>query len=319
MRHGAIRGRGRASAPHILCIVLAVASVVLTASWAFAANTTTHGLLPRGVDGGRWVPSPGAFAPAGPAVSAGRPGFGLGGQIWGIGSALLAIAAVSRPLTRRQVSTRRSNVRLFATSAPAMCPPSQGLPGLKQHDVIPTACLLTTTLASDACVSAAEAAAPATRGAVLPSVPLADATTVAAGSEVAGSGMPNSKQRARFVGSTRCPGSRRSHSRRASARSTMFASKADRRRIGGHLSVQPRQCARPQVQSYDPSRVRAKIQSGLRVQSSASMAHGRESVTPASSTSEASAVGLSGFLEVEVVLLYRDQCIDMYIALDELH
>lgn len=319
MRHGVSRGRGRASAAHILFILLAVASLLLTASWSFVPSRSTHGLQPRGAGGDRWVSPLGAAAPSGPAVPAGRHGLGLARQLWGIGSAVLAVAAASRPLTRRRASARRGSVRLFATGSPVIFPASQRPPALERKDHTPTTRLPVATLASDGCVPAAGAAAPA-GGIASPSVPSTAATTVAtAVVEVAGLKTPTLKRGARFVGSARCPGSRRSHERRASARSTMFASKAERRRVGRHLSAQPRQCTKAQVLSYDPSKVRAKIQSGLRVQSSASMAHGRETVTPASSTSAASDVGLSGFLEVDAVLFYRDQCLDMYIALDELH
>lgn len=307
MRCGAKRGRGRASAAHFSCLVLAVIGFGNAASRAFVPSSKgTHGPLPRGAGGDRWVSAP-AAAPAGPPTSVGSHGYGPANQMLGIGSALLVLAAAARQLTRRQAATRKSSVRLCAAGSTVDLPRSQRPHVPKQDMCLPTTRLPATTLASDSGVAAAQAPAPTPGRVVSPPASLAVATTTAAAApDVAGLETPNSKQRARFVGSSRCPGARRSHSRLAGARKAVFASKASRRRVGRRFSTHPRQCTTAQVQNYDSSKVRAKIQRGLQAQSSARTAHGRDPLTLAASTSKASAMGLVA-LVVELVTLCRGQ------------
>jgi len=80
--------------------------------------------------------------------------------------------------------------------------------------------------------------------------------------------------RARLVGGMRCASKTRTGSRRAFA-----ARRAARRSCGARLQIQlPQEAA--EMSSFDPSRVRLKIQTGLATSSSVRSEHGRESRTP---------------------------------------
>lgn len=127
--------------------------------------------------------------------------------------------------------------------------------------------------------------------------PCAPDTTIAGLSldRLAAGGLPRALRAGRRVGRAR-----RTCRRGYGSVGVAGAARSARRRTGVRLGQQPRRVGTVPPPAYEPSRVRARIQLGLRVTSRTSSARGRESRTPASTES----------LESTGMCMRGNQCIE---------
>eukprot|EP00440_Ansanella_granifera_P057454 gb/GFBE01062282.1/.p1 GENE.gb/GFBE01062282.1/~~gb/GFBE01062282.1/.p1 ORF type:complete len:319 (+),score=35.93 gb/GFBE01062282.1/:1-957(+) len=197
-----------------------------------------------------------------------------------LGSIVLLAAYASLRATKSSArpSTGRVVVAATASQFESQMPSPPKIAAVPA--VAPQACLMMAEVEVAPQIAEAPAVvppspAPAAAALPTPAMSVAAAATVEPKSEQSftSSAARNRAGSARFVG-----GARRASSR-GSSRGASAARKAARRSVGARLQAQAPQVVSP-APSFDASRLRLKIQTGLSTSSSVRSEHGRESRTP---------------------------------------